>query len=65
MQPGGVLPIRSEGLGGRTARELENLPEVGGKGGAQRLHFKCEAEKPAQIYDKILGIKAFLKRKCL
>ena len=65
MQPGGVLPIRSEGLGGRTARELENLPEVGGKGGALRLHFTVRSRKPAQIYDKILGIKAFLKRKCL
>ncbi len=63
MQPGGVLPIRSEGLGGRTARELENLPEVGGKGGAQRLHFTVRSRKPAQIYDKFLGIKAFLMRK--
>ena len=56
MQPGGVLPIRSEGLGGRTARELENLPEVGGNGGALRLRFGGRSRKPAQIYDKILGI---------
>ena len=60
MQPGSVLPIRSEGLGGRTARELENLPEVGGKGGARRLHFKCEAENRRKFTIKFLELRLFL-----